>query len=723
MKKNTQNQFLIGSWHSFYSFEVDGYEYQLDQMHEAGLNFNIFPGRNDGKKDEAEFWDDVERQYAARNMYYLMMGGLNEESMATAVAIAEDKEHCIGYYMKDEPGGAALPSIGRHSRAYREADDERYPFVNLFPSYAGEAILEGDYHQYCSRYVREVGPENVEYLSHDYYPFHKNVTCTTIFGDMEIVRRVAFENGRLRTHAFPQSSAWNGIRMPNIDEMRWNVYGYLAYGFKALSWFNLVCPGRTDTEGEGFYDSLIYRDGTIRNPQLFKDFGALNREVLTLGDTLMKLDTVHAYHTKDDVAGVEVLPKDWMITPVGDDNFIVSYMVTPKGDETYVMLFNKDWEKPVTASFRISEFSGIESMTYISPFDGSFNPVAPEDGIITEAFRPGEGKLYKLNGKLSYRVLPLDADHSRLDVDLPVATELVGVDLRFPLHENGMSVTAQICTNKKFTEDKTTQLRFENLSTHAKIRFEPITGKYIRLMCDGEQVHPVYGYAELRVRFENQYENTPCGSDLNLPESICDPAPVVIPRGVALDAVSALLPATVTAVYANGEQVETPVAWILDDLDTSLAGPRQLRGTITLPDGTPVPDGLVAHVQITVTYDVDFTNLDEAIAVVDGLVETEYTPESWKVVREYYDAAVAMKDGSYPQNAVTVAYWQLLDRVRELVPVQWTLPRPETSHVSAEKPGVHLAKGILPAAVATVAGAVAGALVGVLAFKSKKKKR
>ena len=51
MKKNTQNQFLIGSWHSFYSFEVDGYEYQLDQMHEAGLNFNIFPGRNDGAGD------------------------------------------------------------------------------------------------------------------------------------------------------------------------------------------------------------------------------------------------------------------------------------------------------------------------------------------------------------------------------------------------------------------------------------------------------------------------------------------------------------------------------------------------------------------------------------------------------------------------------------------------------------------------------------------------
>ena len=43
MKKNTTNKFLIGSWVSFYSFDIDSYEYQLDKMREAGLNFNIFP--------------------------------------------------------------------------------------------------------------------------------------------------------------------------------------------------------------------------------------------------------------------------------------------------------------------------------------------------------------------------------------------------------------------------------------------------------------------------------------------------------------------------------------------------------------------------------------------------------------------------------------------------------------------------------------------------------
>ena len=43
MKQNTTDRFLIGSWVSFYSFDIHSYEYQLDQMHNAGLNFNIYP--------------------------------------------------------------------------------------------------------------------------------------------------------------------------------------------------------------------------------------------------------------------------------------------------------------------------------------------------------------------------------------------------------------------------------------------------------------------------------------------------------------------------------------------------------------------------------------------------------------------------------------------------------------------------------------------------------
>ncbi len=718
MKKNTTNKFLIGSWVSFYPFDIDSYEYQLDQMAEAGLNFNIFPAVFGGGMLDAETWSNVEKQYEARDMYYCMNGGLNDDMLKEGVEYAKGKDRCIGYHLIDEPGGGALPNVGRYVRAYREADGKRYPFVNLFPSYVGNAVMEGDYYQYCSRFVHEAGVDNIEYLSHDYYPFHLAGTALSIFGDMEVMRRVAFENQRLRTHAFPQSTAWMGTRMPNIDEMRWNVYGYLAYGFKALSWFNLVCPGKSDTEGECFRESVIYRDGTIRDKKLLKDFGKLNREVHTLGDTLMKLDTVHAYHTKEGVAGVEMLPADWMITPAGDENFVISHMVTPKGDETYVMLFNNSWEKPVTASFRISAFSGIESMEYVSPFNGSVYPVQIRDGVITETFRAGEGKLYKLNGKLSCRVLPLDFEHTRLELDLPAAKTMARVDVSFPLHDSGLAVALQISTNKKFTEEKTTVHLFTEIPADGKLRFEPTVGKYLRLSVGGDGDDPAYGWGEIRVRFADEPE---VDADDGMPVEIVESAPVVIPLGATAEQVAAILPDRLSAVYANQSEVTVTPVWDVNRLDTSLSGTRRLTGSIILPDGTPAPKSLTARIQITVTYAVDFTDLDEAIAVVDGLTEAEYSAESWKAVKDYYAAAIAMKDGTYPQNAVTVAAWQLLDRVRELEPVQWTMPTQEAEEVSQEdKKGLHVAKGILPAAVATLAGAVAGVFVGIFAAKKKK---
>ena len=651
MKKNTTDKFLIGSWVSFYPFDIHGYEYQLDQMKDAGLNFNIFPAEFGCGMLNAERWADVERQYQARDMYYCMNGGLNEDMLREGVEYAKGKERCIGYHLIDEPGGAALPNVGHFCRAYHEADSKRYPFVNLFPSYVGNAVMEGDYYQYCTRFVREAGEENIEYLSHDYYPFHLNGTALGIFGDMEVIRRVAFENGRLRTHGFPQSTAWMGTRMPNINEMRWNVYGYLAYGFKALSWFNLVCPGKSDTEGECFRESVIYRDGTIRDPQLFKDFGDLNREVHTLGDTLMKLDTIHAYHTKDGIGGVELLPADWMIAPVGDADFIISHMVSKKGDETYFMLFNKSFENPVTASFALSKNSGIQGVEYVSPFDGSRSAVSIDDGVLTETFRPGEGKLYRVIGNPTVVVLPIGRNPARLNVELAEPVEITGLDVTFSADTVVKAADYKATTNKRFPEEKTLNLSFTEKDVQdggngLRIRFDEYMTKYIRFTVNDEASWNNYGYAELRVRFADESD--------------------VLPEAVA-------------------EEVE------------------------------------IIHYD-----DVDFTALDEAIAIFEELKEAEYTAESWHAAKNFYDAAVSMKDGTYPQNAVTVAAWKLTDSIRDLEPILWVTP---TKAASAEAPSaandksrVHMSKGIVTAAAVTLAGAVAGAAIGIIKGMRKKKK-
>lgn len=397
----TTDDLLIGSWVSFYSFDVDSYEYQLDQMAAAGLNFNLFP-RNfgSGQMFDAAYWEDVEQHYAERNMVYCMNGGLSYEELAQGVEYAAGKQHCIGYHVIDEPGGSALGQVGEIMRTYHESDPERYGFTNLLPSYAGSAWLGGTYREYVENYVAAVGAENLEYLSHDFYVFQANGGVNSgIFGDMEVMRAVAYENGKLKTHAFPQSTAWNGMRMPNIDEMRWNVYAYLAYGFKAFSWFNLVCPGNSDDEGEGFRDSLIYRDGTIRDSELFEAWSELNWEVRGLSSALMNLDTVHAYHTRDNVSGVELLPGDFFIRPTNSKaDFVISFMEAKDGTEPYIMIFNKSSRKEATGKFALDFSCGLTGIEYLDPHTGEYVAMDITSGILTDSFDVGEGKLYRLKG-------------------------------------------------------------------------------------------------------------------------------------------------------------------------------------------------------------------------------------------------------------------------------------------------------------------------------------
>ena len=223
----TTDDLLIGSWVSFFSYDIMSYEDQLDQMATAGINFNHFP-KTFGwvGLGEIEYWDEVETLYAERNMLYTMGGGMDESNISIGAAYADGKEHCIGYHVIDEPGYGKLEEVGRIVNLYREADTVRYPFVNLLPSYAGREGLVGSsttrdfYREHVATFVALAGAENIEYLSHDYYVFQEHGERKGIFSDMEAIRSVAYENGKMKTHAFPQSTAWAGMRMPNIEEMR-----------------------------------------------------------------------------------------------------------------------------------------------------------------------------------------------------------------------------------------------------------------------------------------------------------------------------------------------------------------------------------------------------------------------------------------------------------------------------------------------------------------------
>lgn len=67
----------------------------------------------------------------------------------------------------------------------------------------------------------------------------------------------------------------------------------------------------------------------------------------------------------------------------------------------HIMLFNKSYTESKTVSFEISEFSGIEGIEYYNPYTMEYEPVDISSGMLTDTFKEGEGKLYRLIGDVN----------------------------------------------------------------------------------------------------------------------------------------------------------------------------------------------------------------------------------------------------------------------------------------------------------------------------------
>jgi hypothetical protein len=71
-------------------------------------------------------------------------------------------------------------------------------------------------------------------------------------------------------------------------------------------------------------------------------------------------------------------------------------MTSRTNGDLYVMLFNKEYALEQKVSARVNN---VDSLSYLNPFTGEWEDVAIENGTFSESFRPGEGKLYRLNMK------------------------------------------------------------------------------------------------------------------------------------------------------------------------------------------------------------------------------------------------------------------------------------------------------------------------------------
>lgn len=404
-------EFLLSGWRLYYDYDFKSFEEQTQDLVDAGMNWIMWAypwedknGNTNPVPDTLEEWSEIDRLYGEMGLKYMIKRGTSASTdrVEKYLEILPYLENCEFLYLADEPSGSALAGCASYLQTLVEAYPEICPYVNLYPSYAGRGILGGSYYDYVRSWVTKAGSENLEYLSFDFYPFRDgdNLYEPSFFSDLEVIRMVAYENGKIKTSGFVQTGSWMGTRRPDAKEIRWQMNAMLAYGFKALNHFCWVSPYPGN---ESMNDDFpISRVGN--KSEYYEDIVDTNWVVRSMGNVLMNYDCSAAYHTDTSVSIGDAMPKSFAFLSEEGGDLIFSNFVSKDGADNQIMIFNKSLTTAYTDKITINALSNVGKVEQFCKAEGrntdyDYQNVDIENGYFDVDIQPGEAVLFKLTAK------------------------------------------------------------------------------------------------------------------------------------------------------------------------------------------------------------------------------------------------------------------------------------------------------------------------------------
>ena len=300
-----------------------------------------------------------------------------------------------GFYIRDEPYNAN--PLAPAYRAIKKAAPDAYPYLNFLPNIYGSAqAYERQMNDWVNLAQRD--GDKLEYLTYDRYPFGDapdSLDYNGMLYNMRSVWKVGLDNnvktglyiqsiGRLDANGNP-----GGFRRTNGNEIRYEVFSALAFGFKQLSYFCWFTPtGRT----ENFTNAIITPDG--EKTDLFEPVKKLNGEVLKIGPTLMKLEAREIYLSGSNTYGQQSVPDDFFVHSQTNDNLTFSYMTDRETGRNYLMVVNNSFTAEKDISLKFDD--AVTEIQEVNKDTGAFDNMAMQDGIISLHLAKGDGRLFAL---------------------------------------------------------------------------------------------------------------------------------------------------------------------------------------------------------------------------------------------------------------------------------------------------------------------------------------
>jgi len=315
------------------------------------------------------------------------------------VADAGDSPAVLGYYIIDEPGTPAFPTLAKAVAAVRRHAPGKLAYINLFPGYATigapdrSQLGAASFTDYLEQYVREVKPQ---FLSYDNYmvlysdDFQDQQRAASYFKDLIEVRRVATEHQLPFWNIVSSNQIRKYTPPPSPANLLFQAYTTLAAGGRGLSWYTYY--------GGGYGYAPIDKQG--RRTETWGYLRMVNDQIKSIGPYMNRWHSTGVFFTSPPpVADLPLLPGRLIETvkirtslqreTSPDPSLMVGEFVDENGVD-HAMCVNLSLAHSINIK---PELGGGGTLTIISVVDRRRIPYDSENG---HWLVPGQGVLFQI---------------------------------------------------------------------------------------------------------------------------------------------------------------------------------------------------------------------------------------------------------------------------------------------------------------------------------------
>ena len=201
-----------------------------------------------------------------------------------------------GVMVTDEPGTLSFDNLGNLHENFKKILPDKAFYINMLPNYASKNQLVNGaaggsrsddtitYERYMREYIEKVKPE---FYSFDFYPYvglETGKIRNGYFNQISTIKAIC-DQANIPYWVFIQASSWSpsSLRVPNEEEVNWQVATSLAYGSKGIQYFMYYTS--MEVGAESFIGGMVDQNGN-KNP-MYDYVKTVNSHIKTIEHVLM----------------------------------------------------------------------------------------------------------------------------------------------------------------------------------------------------------------------------------------------------------------------------------------------------------------------------------------------------------------------------------------------------------------------------------------------------